>query len=306
LTANSPAGQLLEELLREASRTATDDTASAEARAQALLLLAHAEFSRARPVFAALLGVRQPQGIQLAAVRGLRNTAAPEVPVLLLEGWRGWTPAVRAEVVATLSARPAWAAALLDAVSSGQVPAAHIDPTRRALLLKHRDPKVRARAAELLGEAARTPRSEVVARYQVALEKRGDAARGQKVFKRECMSCHLDGSLGHNVGPSIAAIGTRTPEALLIAILDPNREVDPRYLGYTLATTDGRAWSGIILAETATSISLRRADGVTDTILRSQIEALASTGQSLMPEGLEQKIDTHEMADLLAFLLEPP
>jgi putative heme-binding domain-containing protein len=173
------------------------------------------------------------------------------------------------------------------------------------VLLNHRDTKLRARAAELLGDQARTPRGEVVARYQAALTLRGDTARGEAVFRRECMGCHLAGNIGHNVGPSIASIGTRTPEAFLVGILDPNREIDPRYLNYLLTTADGRTYSGVIAAETATSITLRRADGASDTILRAQIDELTSTGQSLMPEGLEEKIRPREMADLLAFLLGP-
>ena len=98
-------------------------------------------------------------------------------------------------------------------------------------------------------------------------------------------------------------MGVKRPDEYLVAILDPNREVDPRYLNYTVNTTDGRVTSGIIAAETATAVTLKRADGQPETILRSQIEELSSTGQSLMPEGVEQKVSHQEMADLIAFLL---
>jgi hypothetical protein len=39
-----------------------------------------------------------------------------------------------------------------------------------------------------------------------------------------------------------------------------------------------------------------------ETILRSDIEELSSTGKSLMPEGLEKEISPQEMAHLVAFL----
>ena len=39
---------------------------------------------------------------------------------------------------------------------------------------------------------------------------------------------------------------------------------------------------------------------------RKNIESLASTGQSLMPEGLEKDVSAEAMADLLAFLRSPP
>ncbi len=65
---------------------------------------------------------------------------------------------------------------------------------------------------------------------------------------------------------------------------------------------NGRTYSGIIAAETATSLTLRRGDGAEDTILRAQVDAMTSTGLSLMPEGLEKTIAKPEMADLIAFL----
>jgi hypothetical protein len=34
------------------------------------------------------------------------------------------------------------------------------------------------------------------------------------------------------------------------------------------------------------------------------VEAIRSTGKSLMPEGLEERVRPEEMSDLIAFLLE--
>ena len=58
----------------------------------------------------------------------------------------------------------------------------------------------------------------------------------------------------------------------------------------------------MITAETANSLTIRRADGTTETVLRIDIEELRSTGLSFMPEGLEKQIDVPAMADLLAYL----
>jgi putative heme-binding domain-containing protein len=59
----------------------------------------------------------------------------------------------------------------------------------------------------------------------------------------------------------------------------------------------------MIAAETATSITLRRAEGASDTVLRVSIDELRSTGQSLMPEGMEKQLGKQEMADLIAYLM---
>jgi putative heme-binding domain-containing protein len=59
----------------------------------------------------------------------------------------------------------------------------------------------------------------------------------------------------------------------------------------------------MIAGETATSVTLKRQENATDTILRADIEQLKSTGQSIMPEGLEKQLDRQAMADLIAYLL---
>ena len=44
-------------------------------------------------------------------------------------------------------------------------------------------------------------------------------------------------------------------------------------MNYTASTADGRILNGVITAETPTSVTLRRADGGEDTILRANLEA---------------------------------
>jgi putative heme-binding domain-containing protein len=104
------------------------------------------------------------------------------------------------------------------------------------------------------------------------------------------------------VGEDLTAIRDQGPDAVLLNILDPNREVKPQYLSYYLVTDTGRSLTGLITAETANSITLRRLDGTSETVLRVNIEELRSTGMSFMPEGLEKQIDVPNMADLLAYL----
>jgi putative heme-binding domain-containing protein len=58
----------------------------------------------------------------------------------------------------------------------------------------------------------------------------------------------------------------------------------------------------VIASETATSITLRRAGGGEDVLLRGNIKSVRSTGISLMPEGLEAGTDYQQMADLLKYL----
>ena len=108
--------------------------------------------------------------------------------------------------------------------------------------------------------------------------------------------------MGVEVGPNLGALKDKTPEALLIAILDPNRAFESRYANFTVATTDGRVLTGMIASETASAVTLRRQEGKEEVLLRSEIEEMSASGQSLMAEGLEKDLSHRDLADLIAFL----
>jgi putative heme-binding domain-containing protein len=149
-------------------------------------------------------------------------------------------------------------------------------------------------------------RLDVIARYESAkLAEKPDPVRGKLLFKKTCAACHRLEDEGTEVGPDLlSALGSKTPEALLIDILDPSREVDPRYIDYVVTLKDGRVLTGLIAAETASSITLRRAEKAEDTLLRTQIDDIQATAKSLMPEGLEMQLDPREVFDVIAYLLQ--
>ncbi|MBI3462424.1 MAG: c-type cytochrome, partial [Planctomycetes bacterium] len=138
--------------------------------------------------------------------------------------------------------------------------------------------------------------------YLPALKLTGDPQRGERLYRKHCATCHKVSEEGFAVGPDWASVANRDPEALLISILDPNRETAPQYTNYVLTTDFGTTVTGMIAAETATSVTLRRAEGAEDTVLRRDIESLESTGASLMPEGLEKEVGLQDIADLLEYV----
>jgi putative membrane-bound dehydrogenase-like protein len=299
----SPAGRLLAELLAEARTAALDTRRDLASREQAIQILTFGAFEQTKATLQALTDARQPQEVQMAAVRGIGGYPDDEVVGLLLAAWPGYTPALRGEVVEAIMSRASRIGPLLDAVAAGTVPRSYISPARRSLLVIHRDPLIQTQAKKLFSGDVASPRKEVIAQYQAALSMSGDRARGQKVAERECLTCHRVGEKGHDVGPNFATIRHRTPEEVLTHLLDPNREVPPNFMQYVVAVDDGRVATGMIASETATSITLKRAENVQETILRQNIEQISSTGTSLMPEGMEKKLSLQDAADLLSFLL---
>jgi len=171
------------------------------------------------------------------------------------------------------------------------------------MLAKHPDPGIRGEAQRLLGSVKLARREEAVAAYRSVIDMQGNAEAGREVFKRECAKCHRLEGVGYDLGLPLASVKSRGREGVLAQILDPNREVNPAYLNYTALTDDGLTVTGMITAETATSITLRRSEKEGDTVLRTEIDEMQSSGLSIMPEGLEKQVSKAEMANLLAYLM---
>jgi putative membrane-bound dehydrogenase-like protein len=288
---------------QRAAATARDGKAPAADRIAAARLLGAGPYSLAAPALQDGLAPQNPAEVQLAAVRALSAHDSPKVPDVLLAGWGGYSPTVRREVLEALFARPARLSALLDAIEAKKVHGGQIEPLRLEQLRKHPDAKLRQRAQALLAGQTSPDRRKIVEDYRSALELKGDVARGKAAFKKTCATCHRLENEGVEVGPDLlSALRNKSKEQLLGDILDPSREVDPRYINYVVTTKAGRTFSGMIAAETASSITLRRAEKAEDIILRGQIDDIQATAKSVMPDGLEMQLTKQDVADVIAYL----
>ncbi len=262
------------------------------------------ELADDRAALAACLDPSEPVEVQLAAIRGLAKMADRDSAAVLLDHWARLSPSNRVAALDALLVRDETAEVLITALEGGRIAAAQFDAARRERLVKRESEALRRRAEGVFEHFAVASRQQVVNAYASARTLPGDAGRGRQVFERTCASCHKLAGIGHEVGPDLAALTDTSTESLLIAILDPNREVDARYASYTAGLKDGRVLTGLIVDETASAVTLKRQDGQADSLLRNDLEELTTAGRSLMPEGLENDIKPSELADLMAFLVQ--
>jgi len=293
---------VFQQLVGKADEVAVNQRADSRKRLDAIALLELSGFDHALEIADELLDVQQPKSIQLAAVELLARFDRPEVAERLLSSWSQNSPELRARVTEVLSSRGPWLSAWLDAVDDGKIGRNELDSVRLKLFRSHPDEALRARAERLTETLPTRGRQEVVQAYQGALTMSGDAMRGKDHFRRVCSACHRLEGVGKALGADLKAIRNRGSEAILLNMLDPNREVKPQYLTYVVATVAGRVHTGMIENESANSLVLRRPDDSTVALLRIDIEDLRNTGLSFMPEGLEKQLDVQGTADLLAYL----
>ena len=295
--------QLSAQLLESARKNAVDTNLSGEQRAAALSTFSLSSFATDGELLLSALESIQPPTVQDAALATLLSFSDQEVALQLLDRWPGLSPKLAERVRDGLLGRTSWAVLLLDAISDGRLPPTTLSPSDLQRLASVPDDAVRSRAIRLLESMASSTREDVLRSYQVALTLKPDRDKGAALFKQHCSVCHQIGKVGFQVGPNLATMKNRGPEAILTNVLDPNREVNPAWRDYIAVTTDGQTHNGVLIAESASVLTFRRAEAKETSVLRSDIEALRDTGRSLMPEGLEKNVDTQAMADLIAWLM---
>jgi putative heme-binding domain-containing protein len=250
-----------------------------------------------------LLASSQTPEVQVAAVRALAQLNDGTAAASAFARWLDYSKATRRQLVSSATRSSAIAAALLDAVEKGALQLTEVDPATRQALEKNTE--LKERAQRLFRSSVSADREEVIRRFKPAIDTTGDRARGAAIFGRACLQCHAMQGRGNAVGPNIYSVASQPKETLLVSVLDPSRQVTPDYVSYTLTTTDGETMNGLITAESASSVTLRRPNIADATIQRSQIRELKADGKSLMPDGLEQGLTEQDVANLLEFIRQP-
>jgi putative heme-binding domain-containing protein len=300
----SAAREAVEALFNRARDIALDAQQPTGRRVSAVMLLAHANYERSGEVLRSLASAQQPTELAIAAVRALGEFLHPEVAQALLapDRWGTFPPALREAVLAALFSRPQHLSGLLAAIEAGTFPAAAVDFARRNQLLRQRDEAIRTRAEKLFKQTAPGDRMKVYEESKSALTLKPVASNGREVFKRLCANCHRFEREGIAVGPDIFDIRNQPKESILLHIIVPEYEIAPNYTAYVIETKDGRTLTGLMVSETATSVTLRQALAAEETVLRSNVASMTASSVSLMPQELEKGMSRQELADLLAYL----
>ncbi|MBS0210873.1 MAG: c-type cytochrome [Planctomycetes bacterium] len=299
---SSEVSALVDQVTAQAVEAAQSEKASLAVRLEACDVLRYVAYDTAAPVLKTLAGSEASQPLRARAASVLATFADPRVGLTLLELLPRQSPSVRNVLLDGLIARPERIVALLDAIEAGKLKPGELGVARATQLSKLADVKIRERATKLLASALPADRTKVLDQYQAALKLEADPVRGKEVFRKNCSTCHRLSDVGIDVGPSLGFMPAKSQLQVLTDILQPNRAIDNNFVSYTLVTTDGLAYTGIILAETPSSLTMRVPEGKTLTLLRGNIDELQSNGISLMPDGLEKNISLQEMADCISFV----
>jgi putative heme-binding domain-containing protein len=294
----------LNALIGSSQKLAADTSAAMDMRLRSIGLLGYASFDQAGDTLGGLLNPRETQDVHQAAVQALGMMGDPRVGERLANGeaWGLYSTPIRKLALEALLARPERTAVFLTALEAGTIPAWSIDPVSRNQLSNHRDPDLQARAKAVFSTVETSDRSAVYEDYKSILAMAPNAIAGREVFKNNCARCHRFAEDGYDVGPDLTGIRSQPRESILLHIIKPNSEVLAGFENFVVETSDLETYSGIIVAENESTVTIRGALGVENTIRRDQIDRMTSASLSLMPEELEKVMSRQDMRDLIGFL----
>jgi putative membrane-bound dehydrogenase-like protein len=244
--------------------------------------------------------------VRSAALGALGRFEDESIAAALLAAYPRRDEPWRARARELLLSRASWARAYLAAVDRGTLPAGEMTldqlgrfaalqaPDLAALVRKHWGATRGATREERLAEVRRLNNDLRAAP--------GDPARGRRLFRDRCATCHRLHGDGETIGPDLTYANRQDRDYLLVSLVDPSGVVRKEYRAYQVATTGGRVLSGLIVEQTPEAIVLRDARGQRTRIAAAAVQELKESDVSLMPESLYKELSPEQLRDLFSFL----
>jgi quinoprotein glucose dehydrogenase len=281
-----------------------DASQLASVRSQALLLLGQRHASQLAGALDLAVNSTSEE-LHLAALRVLAESDPSRFVSWASALLKGGSLRERQSLIrlaAPLSNASALLASAWDSLQSGQIS----DTLKLDLVEALRSsPDATLRAKYLAYEQA-LPVGDKLARFRPALSG-GDPVVGRELFRNhvsaQCVRCHEAGGDGHQAGPVLAGLASRsTSEYILESLIDPSARIAPGFETVSLELKNGDTLDGTLLKDSGSELRLRLTTGeIRDISAPSVAKRSASTVSAMPPMG--DVLKPLELRDIVAYLM---
>lgn len=168
---------------------------------------------------------------------------------------------------------------------------------------------------EYLAQAPAEPAAPVITEWKLAdlaadlpkLAKGRDFAKGKALFTSVgCIACHKIGADGVLWGPELTGVAAKykgDAQAVLAEILEPSKNLEPRYRPLEVTVGNDEPFTAFAVKEDAESLTLQTGPGeaMVKKFAKKDVK-VKPQGSSIMPPGLLNLLTREQILDLLAFL----
>jgi putative heme-binding domain-containing protein len=134
--------------------------------------------------------------------------------------------------------------------------------------------------------------------------RKGSVETGRKIFeKTDCAKCHKLEQVGGGLGPDLTTLSSRFKRKdMLESIVYPSRVISDQYKSVLVTTKSGRVINAMKAPDEGDHMVLLLSDASTLKLPKADVDEIAESKQSIMPDGLLNQLTLQEIADMFAFL----
>lgn len=285
-------------------KTLNDPNGDFGKRKEALQTLIDVKDPELAPSLRSLLSDRQ---LRVPALRGLANYSDPATPDAVLAIYDDLSLDEKRDALVVLTSRAEYASKLLDAVGKKTIAAKDLNADLIRQLRSLKSEAIEKQVAEVWGIArdVSEDKAKLIEKYKEMIlsrsDKRPDASLGRTVFVKTCATCHELFGTGSDVGPGLTGSNRRDLNYVLHNVIDPSSVMAKEYQPYTVVTTDGRVLTGLLKGSDDASYTFRTANE-TIVLPKNEVDEMALSPKSMMPEDQWQQLSEHEIRSLVAYL----
>jgi putative membrane-bound dehydrogenase-like protein len=285
-------------------KTAVNPSAPTAERSAALEALIEKHPDDLAPVLHDLLA---DKALRRLALRGLGSFAHEATPQRVLAIYPKLTSTEKQDAVAALASRKEYALPLLQAMEKKIVARGDVSAYIARQLYALGDREVSERLRQVWGavrDSAPEKRKQL-ANYKALLTpaylKNANPSDGRLIFSKTCQQCHKLFGEGNSIGPDLTGYNRAEVDYLLMKIVDPNAQVAKDYTLSIVTAQDGRVITGIIVERSANRLIVQTATERI-TLAKENVETVADSPLSIMPEGQLDALTKKQVRDLIAYL----
>jgi len=295
------------EILADLEKTLIDTDAESDQRVAAAASLVRFRHRDDQVIanIVSQINAQTPPQLATRLLRTLTDSDAESVADQILDTLDYLTPQSKTAALAVVLTKPAWTRTLLERARNNQFDPNQLTLEQRQALRASADRDLRNLAETVLATSGGLPdadREKVIQSLNHVTEIQGDVTAGKAVFKEVCAACHMHSGEGNAIGPELTGMAVHPKDELLVHIMDPSRSVEGNYRLYNVLTVDGLVFNGMLAGESRTTITMIDSEANEHVIQRKEIDELAASPKSVMPEGYEQQLTEQQLANLLEFL----
>lgn len=243
-----------------------------------------------------------------AALRAGATINDPEFSTTVLNRYATLTGDDRIAAIDVLVSRRESAGLLMTAIEQKKIAALDVSAGQARQIAALKDARLLKRMEAAWGAVRRSPADRL--RQIKTLERSLDPSRntntnltnGREVFRKTCASCHKLFGDGRTIGPELTGANRRNLHYLLSNVIDPSAVVPSDFRLATVVTDSGRVLTGAISQRSDSALTLQTETGPVQ-IKSGDIDAVKISPQSMMPDGLLDKLSDDQTRDLFAWMM---